>query len=286
MSACTGMTRAGKTCQITSHSSMKDSNGRLVALPLRHGSPCCLIHAKPFVHCPADLASVSGPIVLMFLDLETTSTDVTTCRIVEFACCSLPGANFAAVVKVPNEILAEPSARAAAMVHGIKDSEILEGALFPVVWGRFLDFVENLLNNYVVDTDEDEDGASQGPSPSSLAWSPRSPPLPRPPDRPAALICAAHNGYTLVQETKTKKNSEHRVRAASLSITRYRFDFPVLLFEIVRHGLSLVPLRRFLFVDTLEVLTAAKDEVSACLKLQCLARAVCTPSDLRAHRAQ
>ena len=254
--------------------------------PLRHGSPFCLIHAKPFVHCPADLASVSGPIVLMFLDLETTSTDVTTCRIVEFACCSLPGANFAAVVKVPNEILAEPSARAAAMVHGVKDSEILEGALFPVVWGRFLEFVENLLNNYVVDTDEDEDGASQGPSPSSLAWSPPSPPLPRPPDRPAALICAAHNGYTLVQETKTKKNSEHRVRAASLSITRYRFDFPVLLFEIVRHGLSLVPLRRFLFVDTLEVLTAAKDEVSACLKLQCLARAVCTPSDLRAHRAQ
>ena len=122
---------------LTSHSSMKDSNGRLVALPLRHGSPFCLIHAKPFVHCPADLASVSGPIVLMFLDLETTSTDVTTCRIVEFACCSLPGANFAAVVKVPNEILAEPSARAAAMVHGIKDSEILEGALFPVIWNRF-----------------------------------------------------------------------------------------------------------------------------------------------------
>ena len=50
------------------------------------------------------------------------------------------------------------------MVHGIKDSEILEGVLFPVVWGRFLDFVEKLLNNYVVDTDEDDDDdeASQG----------------------------------------------------------------------------------------------------------------------------
>ena len=154
------------------------------------------------------MASVSGPIVLVFLDLETTSTDVTTCRIVEFACCSLPGANFAAVVKVPDGILAEPSARAAATVHGIKDSEILEGALFPIVWGRFLDFVDKLLNNYVVDTEEDEDEDSEGESPSSLAWSPRtprsprSPLLPRPPDRPPSLLCAAHNGYTLVQKPR------------------------------------------------------------------------------------
>ena len=137
----------------------------------------------------------------------SSSTDVTTCRIVEFACCSLPGANFAAVVKVPNEILAEPSARAAAMVHGIKDSEIVEGALFPVVWGRFLEFVEALLNNYVVDTDEDEDGASHEHTPSSLAWSPRSPrspQLPRPPDTPASILIAAHNGYTLVQDFERK----------------------------------------------------------------------------------
>ena len=53
-----------------------------------------------------------------------------------------------------NEILADLSARAAAMVHGIKDSEILEGALFPVVWGRFLDFVKTCSNNDVVDSDE------------------------------------------------------------------------------------------------------------------------------------
>ena len=173
------------------------------------------------------------------------------------------------------------------MVHGIKDSEILEGALFPVVWGRFLDFAEKLLNNYVIDMDEDEDEASQGQSPSSLPWSPRSPLLPRPPDRPPSLLVAAHNGYTLVQKPEIKSNSEHRVRTVSLPIIiRYRFDFPVLLFEIMRHGLSLAPLRRFLFVDTLEILTAAKGEVGACLKLQCLVRAVCTPSDLRAHRAQ
>ena len=93
------------------------------------------------------------------------------------------------------------------MVHGIKDSEISEGALFPVVWARFFDFVENLLNNYVVDTDEDDDGASQRHSPSSLTWSqrsPRSPLLPRPPDRPRSLLFAAHNGYTLVQDIEMK----------------------------------------------------------------------------------
>ena len=86
------------------------------------------------------------------------------------------------------------------MVHGIKDSEILEGALFPVIWGGFLDFVDKLLNNYVVDTEEDEDEASGGQSPSSLPWSPRSqrsPQLPRPPPPPQTgllyLWNAAHN---------------------------------------------------------------------------------------------
>ena len=222
MSTCTGITRAGRTCQISAHSSMRDLNGRSIAGPLRHGSPFCMLHAKPFVHCAADLASVSGPIVLMFLDLETTGTDVSTCRIVEFACCSLSGANFSAVVKVPTEVLTEPTARAAAMVHGIQDSEILEGDLFPVVWGRFLEFVEHLSNNYIVDTDEDEDGASQGQAPSTLAWSPRSPALPRPPDKPPTILCVAHNGYTLVQETKTKTRMAsalpNLVRCQSLGI--------------------------------------------------------------------
>ena len=66
---------------------------------------------------------------------------------------------------------------------------------------------------------------------------------------------------------------------------RYRFDFAVLLAEIVRHELALTPLRRWLFVDTLAILDASKDEVGQCLKLQCLVRHYANAKDLRAHRA-
>ncbi len=66
---------------------------------------------------------------------------------------------------------------------------------------------------------------------------------------------------------------------------RYRFDFGVLLAEIVRHELSLSPLRRWLFVDTLTILDATKGEIGPCLKLQCLVRHYASPKDLRAHRA-
>ena len=65
---------------------------------------------------------------------------------------------------------------------------------------------------------------------------------------------------------------------------RYRFDFAVLLAEIVRHELALTPLRRWLFVDTLAILNATKDEVGPCLKLQCLVRHYANAKDLRAHR--
>ena len=68
-----------------------------------------------------------GPFVLLLLDLETTGTDVGRCRIVEIAATQTvdhpgkPGACFAQVVKVPDEILSAPEARAASAVHGISD---------------------------------------------------------------------------------------------------------------------------------------------------------------------
>ena len=92
---------------------MTDSNGRLVAGPLRRGSAFCLLHARPFMHFPV---VPSGHLVLLMLDLETTGTDVGRCRIVELAATQasddgeLPGACFAQVVKVPDEILRSPAA--------------------------------------------------------------------------------------------------------------------------------------------------------------------------------
>ena len=70
-------------------------------------------------------------------------------------------------------------------------------------------------------------------------------------------------------------------------LRRCKFDFPVLLAECVRHGLPLAPFSRWLFVDTLTILEATKQNVghstTGCLKLQCLARNYA--EGLRAHRA-
>ena len=184
MASCTGITRAGKKCQITHTSSMVDSNGRLVAAPLRRGSAFCLLHARPFMHFPA---APMGPFVLLLLDLETTGTDVGRCRVVEIAAAQAvddagkPGACFAQVVKVPDEILSSPEARVASAVHGISDEEISTSHNFPTVWERFLGFVERTLNDYVTEEDSESDHEESG--------------LPCMPDEPPVLLLAAHNGY-------------------------------------------------------------------------------------------
>ena len=51
---------------------MLDASGRSVAAPLRRGSPYCLFHSHPFC---TQLASVDGPIVLFYLDLETSASE-------------------------------------------------------------------------------------------------------------------------------------------------------------------------------------------------------------------
>ena len=226
---------------------MVDSNGRLVAGPLRRGAPYCMFHARPFTYFPA---VPMGPLVILLIDLETTGTSVGHCRIVELAAAQafdpaeLPGACFAQVVRVPAEVLQKPEAQAAAAVHRISEIEIETSRSFPSVWAMFLDFVERLLNDCVQD-DSDSEQDQSVPT--------------RMPDEPPVLVLAAHNGY--------------------------RFDFAVLLAEIIRHELSLSPLRRWLFVDTLSILDATKDVVGTCLKLQCLVRHNASPKDLRAHRA-
>ena len=234
---------------MTPGSSMVDAAGRSVAAPLRKGSSFCLFHAVPFSTKPV---RPTGPVVVIYLDLETTGVDVSRDRVVEIAATQgfdsahMPGASYAEVAYVPEEILGTPGAQAAARVHGIPDSEIAQGAAFPVSWARFLDFTEAVLNNAIhegSDSSEDDE-----------------PPLPRPLDDPTSLLVAAHNGH--------------------------RFDFAVLLFECHRHQLPMTPFRRWFFVDTLHVLESANAELGgACLKLQCLASAVIDAGELRAHRA-
>jgi DNA polymerase III epsilon subunit-like protein len=194
----------------------------------------------------------TGPVVVIYLDLETTGVDVSRDRVVEIAATQgfdsahMPGASYAEVAYVPEGILRTPGAQAAARVHCIPDSEIAQGAAFPISWARFLAFTEAVLNNAIHEASDSSDDDE--------------PPLPRPLDDPPSLLVAAHNGH--------------------------RFDFAVLLFECHRHQLPMTPFRRWFFVDTLHVLESAKAELGgACLKLQCLASAVIDAGELRAHRA-
>ena len=73
MARCSGTTRKGTRCTITSTSEMIDDSGRLVALPLRRGGELCAIHAKPFVVRPA---TPETSLITVYLDLETTGVDV------------------------------------------------------------------------------------------------------------------------------------------------------------------------------------------------------------------
>jgi hypothetical protein len=176
---------------------------------------------------------------------------------------------------VPDEILLAPDALAASAIHGIADEEIATSHNFPIVWERFLDFVERILNDYVQDDTSESDREEPGP--------------PRMPDEPPALLVAAHNGYVVLDCSRHMHLlSIHwppNMHNLHFFPRRYRFDFAVLLAEIVRHELALTPFRRWLFVDTLTILDASKDEVGSCLELQCLVRHYGNAKDLRAHRA-
>ena len=105
---------------------MKDERGRDVALPLRRGGDRCIFHARPFNCCP--VKDFNGPLVTLFIDLETSGTDVANDRILELSAVqALPGstgASFSTVVRVDTELLMTPHAQQAARgLPGVLDGE-------------------------------------------------------------------------------------------------------------------------------------------------------------------
>ena len=130
----------------------------------------------------------------------------------------------------------------AAEVHGISEEEIAEGPSFVEAWALFLQWIDGLLNTAVLESDGDSSDEDAHP--------------PQVPEQPPKVMLAAHNGN--------------------------RFDFPLLLCEVMRHRLPCTPFEDWLFVDTLVALQALARR--SCLKLQCLALRVVADTG-RQHRA-
>ena len=194
---------------------MKDDRGRSIAEPLQRGGLYCRFHAKPF--CTQPVGTIPASFVILYIDLETTGVDATSDRIVELAATqggSLPGASFATVVRVSDDIIQSPSAHSAAEVHGITREEIALGPDFPEAWTRFLAFVDGIVNSTLTDSEISTDDSEP-------------PPDARPASVPPKVLLAAHNGL--------------------------KFDFVALLCECRRHRLQLTTVGEWLFVDTLAV---------------------------------
>ena len=67
---CTGTTRSGTKCSISSASNIATDGGRLACEPLRCGLDRCLFHVVPFETQPAH-PDPERRCVLVLLDLET-----------------------------------------------------------------------------------------------------------------------------------------------------------------------------------------------------------------------
>ena len=84
MTRCSAITKAGKQCSVTSNSNWIDSDGRVVAEPLRRGGEFCALHAKPFCTKPTQMDDYKR-LAIFILDLATTGTDTSRHIIVEIA---------------------------------------------------------------------------------------------------------------------------------------------------------------------------------------------------------
>ena len=243
MTRCSAITKAGKQCSVTSNSNWIDSDGRVVAEPLRRGGKFCALHARPFCTKPTQMDDYKR-LVIFILDLETTGTDISQDRIVEIAAARchddirMCGEAFSTTVRVDPDILMTRGLEAF-QVHGITSEEIKQGPSFEQAWMRFLTWIEDVTNiatNYESESDDDKG------SPTLL-------------ENPVVVL-AGHNSI--------------------------RFDFPLLLCELLRHNLSTTMFEQWYFVDTLDVFKDLNKH--GCVKLQCLVRETMTDPG-HAHRA-
>ena len=178
--------------------------------------------------------------------LQGSSLQMYVSRIVELAAFQSPSnsrlpGSSFSTVVRVEAVLLQERGSEAAAVHGISSEEIAEGPSFVEAWALFLQWIDGLLNTSVLESDGDSSNEDARP--------------PQVPEQPPIVMLAAHNGI--------------------------RFDFPLLLCEVMRHRLP-SPFEEWVFVDTLVALQVLARH--SCLKLPCLALRVVADTG-RAHRA-
>ena len=128
---------------------MRDSLGRLVADPLRRGSPFCLWHTVLFRVEPAHVCDC----IVVYMDLETSSLDVLSGKIVEIGALIEGSRSAFSTVVNPgqDDSLEQPS------VHGIPHEELLLGPCFAEAFQRFCEFVRYASLSTLATGDDSED---------------------------------------------------------------------------------------------------------------------------------
>ena len=219
------------------------------AEPLRRGGDYCLFHARPFATNPC-FSECPQSLEIIFLDLETTGVSVVEDRVVELAAVQILPSNLTGCsfsTTVRVETdILEKRGQEAARVHGIGQAEIAVSPTFSEVWCAFLHFIDSLSNFHIQDSSSESDDELRERPVIS--------------EEPPVILIGAHNGI--------------------------KFDFAMLLFECYRHNLDTSVFERWVFVDTMHIVSAAKEITGSCLKLQCLAFHACDQEELRAHRAR
>ena len=240
---CRGTTRAGKPCSITKDSSLTNDGGRLAAEPLRRGGAYCLFHAKPF--CTRPTGEDARNTVAILLDLETTGVDTTRDRVVEIAALHCPADPrfFGSAFSTVVRVAPEVLVQRGPAATAVHGISDEEVATGPDFPVAWRRFLAWADAVLNAAVVEHDDSDDDVPALPEL--------LPEP-----VLVLAGHNAFG--------------------------FDFPVLLAECLRHGVSCACFEHWLFVDTLQV---SQVVTHGCRKLQCMVRAFGSSADLRAHRA-
>ena len=131
---------------------MRDSLGRLVADPLKRGSPFCMLHTVLFRVEPAHIRES----IVVYMDLETNSLDVLTGKVVEIGAL-IEGSCFTFPTIVNpgrDESLDQPS------VHGIPAWEHLSGHCFSEAFWRFDTFLRHAALS-VLDAEDNSEEEQQ-----------------------------------------------------------------------------------------------------------------------------